>query len=67
MTHGFPELVIGGVLLAPFVPQAAIAFVLFLLCRPILRRLPLARIFANPPLISVCLYVVILATVMLFY
>ena len=67
MTYGFPEFAIGGVLLAPFVPQAIIAFVLFLLCRPILRRLPLAKKFANPPLISVCLYVMILATVMLFY
>ena len=67
MTHGFPEFAVGGVLLAPFVPQAIIAFVLFLLCRPLLRRLPMSRIFANPPLISVCLYVVILAAVMLFY
>ena len=25
MTHGFPEFTLGGVLLAPFVPQAAIA------------------------------------------
>ncbi len=67
MTHGFPEFAIGGVLLAPFVPQAVIALVIFFLLRPVLRRIPLEKIFANPSLIAVCLYVVILATVMMIY
>ena len=67
MIHGFPEFAIGGVLLAPFVPQAALALAIYFLLRPLLRRVPLDRIFANPSLIAVCLYVVILATVMLFY
>lgn len=67
MTHGFPEFTLGGVLIAPFVPQAAIALALFFLLRPLLRRLPLDTIFANPSLIMVCLYVVILAAVMLVY
>ncbi len=67
MTHGFPEFAMGGVLLAPFVPQAVIALVIFFLLRPLLRRIPLEKIFANPSLIAVCLYVVILATVMMIY
>ena len=67
MIHGFPEFAVGGVLFAPFVPQAAIALAIVFLLRPLLRRMPLEKIFANASLVSVCLYVVILATVMLFY
>ena len=65
MIHGFHEFAVGGVLFAPFVPQATIALIIVLLLRPLLRRMPLDRIFANASLISVCLYVVVLATVML--
>ncbi len=67
MTHGFHEFAIGGVLFAPFVPQALIALAIVFLLRPLLRRLPLEKIFANASLVSVCLFVVVLATVMLFY
>ena len=67
MIHGFPEFAVGGVLLAPFVPQATIALIIFFLLRPLLRRIPLDMIFANPSLITVCLYIVILASVMLVY
>lgn len=67
MTNGFHEFAIGGVLLAPFVPQALIALIVLFLLRPIMRRLPLERVFANASLVTVCLYVVILATVMLLY
>ncbi len=67
MTYGFHEFAVGGVLFAPFVPQATIALAIVLLLRPVLRRLPLDRIFANASLVSVCLYVVVLATVMLLY
>ena len=65
MTYGFHELTVGGVLFAPFVLQAAIAFALFLASRPLLRIAQLDRFFANPPLIGTCLYVLILAAIML--
>ena len=67
MRYGFPEFVFAGVLVAPFVPQAILALCGFALLRPLLRLVPLDAIFANPPLIGVCLYVVILATIMLVY
>lgn len=37
MTHAFSELVIGGVLVSPFITYAVMALVIFLLLRPILR------------------------------
>ena len=67
MINGFPEFAVGGVLLAPFVPQAVIAVAIFFALRPLLRRLPLEAIFVNASLVAVCLYVVILAMVMLLY
>lgn len=67
MTAGFDETVVGGVLFAPFVRYALGAFAIFvLLVRPLLRRLPMQRIFANPPLVGVCLYVLVLAALMIF-
>ena len=62
MTWGFSETAVGGVLFAPFVRYGLGALVIFfLLVRPILRRLPMHKLFANPPLVSVCLYVLVLA------
>jgi hypothetical protein len=60
MTHDFPELVIGGVLIAPFVTYAAMALVLFLLLRPVLRLVRFESIFSNPPIALLCVYVTIL-------
>jgi hypothetical protein len=62
MIHTFPELVIGGVLIAPFVTYAAAALVPFLLLRPVLALIHFERLFANPPLALLCVYVTILAT-----
>ena len=60
MTHDFPELVIGGVLIAPFVTYAAMALALFLLLRPVLRLVRFESIFSNPPIALLCVYVTIL-------
>lgn len=66
MMNGLPEVAVGGVLLAPFVLQAAIAVMIFALLRPLYRLVPVERVFSNPPLIGVCLLLVILAAVMVF-
>jgi hypothetical protein len=60
MTHDFPELVVGGVLIAPFVTYAAMALVLFLLLRPVLWLVGFESIFSNPPVAHLCVYVTIL-------
>jgi hypothetical protein len=61
MINGFPELVVGGVLFAPFVSYALVALVLFLLLRPALLLINFEAGFSNPPLALLCVYLVILA------
>ncbi len=58
---GFPELVIGGTLTAPFLTYALAALLLLLLLRPLLRLVGFEALFANPPLVLVCLYVILVA------
>ena len=48
MTHRFSDVVIGGVLVSPFVGYAAMALIIFLLLRPMLHRLRLAEMFSHP-------------------
>ncbi|WP_027555446.1 DUF1656 domain-containing protein [Bradyrhizobium sp. Cp5.3] len=57
MTNTYHELVIGGVLIAPIVSYAATALLAFLLLRPLLRFVGFARIFSNPSLAELSLYV----------
>lgn len=57
MTNTYRELVIGGVLIAPIVAYAAIALIAFLLLRPLLRFIGFARLFSNPSLAELSLYV----------
>jgi len=57
MTHTYRELVIGGVLVAPVVSYAAIALLLFLLLRPLLHVVGFSRLFSNPPVAELSLYV----------
>ena len=61
MIHDFPELIVGGVLIAPFVIYAAVALVLFLLLRPVLRLVRFESLFTNPPVALLCCYVIVLA------
>jgi len=57
MTNTYRELVIGGVLIAPIITYAAIALVAFLLLRPLLRFVGFAKLFSNPSLAELSLYV----------
>jgi hypothetical protein len=60
MTHSFPEVVIGGVLLAPFILYAVEAFVVLLLVRPVLRITGYSKLFSHPAIAELSLYVTIL-------
>ena len=48
-------------LVAPFVTYAVAAFVLFLMLRPVLQLLRFDRVVSNPPLVTVSIYVLVLA------
>jgi hypothetical protein len=60
MTHAFSELVVGGVLLAPFVTYAVAALAMFLILRPILQLTGFAKLFSHPSIAELSLYVTIL-------
>lgn len=57
----FPELTLGGVLVAPFVFHAGLALVVVLVLRPFLSLVGFDRLFVNPPVAQLSLYVLILA------
>jgi Protein of unknown function (DUF1656) len=61
MMHSFPELTIGGVLVAPFVIYAAAAIAIFAVLRPFLHLVAFDRAFSNPSIAELSLCVVILA------
>jgi hypothetical protein len=67
MMHTFPELVIGGVLIAPFVSYTAAALVLFMLLRPVLRLIRFEGLFSNPPIALLCVYVTIVAVLIVLF
>ena len=48
MAHTFPELVIGGVLLAPFVTYLAMALVVIIALRPLLHVIGFANMSVTP-------------------
>lgn len=66
MTQTFPELTIGGVLMAPFVLYAAAALVIYLVLRPFLYLISFDQLFSNPPVAQLSLYVLILALLVVF-
>lgn len=61
MMHSFPELTIGGVLIAPLVMYAGAAIAIFVLLRPLLHLIGFNRAFSHPPVAELSLYVLILA------
>ena len=67
MAHTFPELVIGGVLLAPFVTYLVIALVVIIVLRPLLHVVSLANMFSHAPVAELSLYVTILGLLMLLF
>jgi hypothetical protein len=67
MTHTFCELVVGGVLLAPFVTYAVAALVIVLIIRPVLRFIGFAKMFSYPSIAELSVYVTILGLLILFF
>jgi hypothetical protein len=67
MMHSFPELTIGGVLVAPFVIYAGAAIAIFAVLRPFLRLIAFDRAFSNPPLAQLSFYVLILALLIVLF
>jgi hypothetical protein len=67
MAHTFGELVIGGILIAPFVTHALVALFIILLIRPLLRFAGFLRIFSNAAVAEFSLYVMILGLLVLFF
>ena len=66
MMHSFPELTIGGVLVAPFVMYAGVAIAIFAVLRPVLHLIAFDRAFSNPPVAELSLYVLILTLLIVF-
>src|SRR5262249_16679234 len=63
--HTFRELVVGGVLLAPFVTYAVAALVIVLISRPILRFPRLANLSSHASIAELSFYVTILGLLIL--
>ena len=66
MTHTFRELVVGGVLLAPFVTYAVAALAIVLIIRPVLRFTGFANMFSHASIAELSIYVTILGFLILF-
>ena len=60
MTRTFPELVIGGVLLAPFVTYFVMVLVVIIDLRPLLHVVGFAKVFSHASVAELSLYVTIL-------
>jgi hypothetical protein len=67
MMYGFPELTIGGVLVAPFVIYAGGALAIFAVLRPFLHLVAFDRVFSSPPVAELSLYVLILALLIVLF
>jgi len=65
MAHTFAELVIGGVLFAPFVTYLVAAVVLIVVLRPLLHVVGFAKMFSHSSVAELSLYVTILGSLML--
>jgi len=67
MMHSFPELTIGGVLVAPFVMYAGVAIAIFAVLHPVLHLIAFDRAFSNPPVAELSLYVLILTLLIVLF
>ena len=65
MTHTFRDLVVGGVLLAPFVTYALAALAVVLISRPVLRFTGFAKLFSHASIAELSVYVTILGLLIL--
>lgn len=67
MTHTFGELVVGGVLVAPFVTYLVAALVVVMVLRPLLHVAGFAKMFSHAAIAQLSLYVTILCVLMLLF
>jgi hypothetical protein len=67
MAHTFPELVFGGVLVAPFVTYLFAALIVVIVLRPILHFVGFPKMFSNAGLAQLSLYVTVLGLLMLLF
>lgn len=67
MTHTFGELVIGGVVVAPFITYAMEALFVLLLIRPFLRFVGFWRIFSNAAIAELSLFATVLGLALLLF
>ena len=67
MAHTFPELIIGGILVAPFVTYLLAAFVVIIVLRPLLHVVGFAKMFSHASIAELSLYVTILSLSMLLF
>jgi len=67
MTHTFYELVIGGVLVAPFLSYAVAALIVIVVIRPVLHLVGFSRIFSHPSVAELSLYVTVLGLLVLLF
>ena len=67
MARTFPELVIGGVLLAPFVTYLVAALVLIVVLRPLLHVVGFAKMFSHASVAELSLYVTVLSLLILLF
>ena len=67
MAQTFAELVIGGVLFAPFVTYLAVALIMILALRPLLHAVGFAKMFSHASVAELSLYVTILSLLVLLF
>jgi hypothetical protein len=67
MAHTFAELVVGGVLFAPFVTYLVAALVLIVVLRPLLHVVGFAKLFSHSSVAELSLYVTVLSLLMLLF
>jgi hypothetical protein len=67
LMHSFPELTIGGVLVAPFVIYASAAMAIFAVLRPFFHLAAFDHAFSSPPIAELSFYVLILALLIVLF
>jgi hypothetical protein len=67
MAHTFAELVVGGVLFAPFVTYLVAALVIIVVMRPLLHVVGFAKMFSHASVAELSLYVTILSLLVLLF
>jgi hypothetical protein len=67
MAHTFEELVVGGVLVEPFVTYLVAALLVIFVLRPILHIAGFAKIFKHASIAELSLYVTILCLLVLLF